>query len=115
MARLNSFSALADVMLVMEELGSPFKGKEFCITGHLGRKRSEIEEIIRLAGGTVVPRPTYRGVLLTNADWNGLGEGQKVSSKYTRAKAERCEIINEEKFFRMISEGLQTKPDGEGT
>ena len=108
MARLNSFSAIADVMLVMEELGSPFKGKSFCITGHLGRKRSEIEEIIRLAGGNVVSTPGYRVVVLTNADWNGLAEGTKVSSKYAAAKRHGCEIWNEKKFFDKISERLES-------
>ncbi len=106
MARLNKFSAIADVMLVMEELGSPFTGKEFCITGHLGRKRSDIEEIIRLAGGRTVERPGYRVTVITNADWNGLAAGTKVSSKYEAAKKHRCEIINEETFFKRLSEGI---------
>lgn len=107
MARINEFTPLKDVIEVMVE-SNPLRGKVFCITGHLGRVRSEIEEIIRHCGGTVTDRVAFGTThLLTNADWNkgALGEGGKgkVSSKFAKAKQYNVAIINEAQFYEMIT------------
>lgn len=98
MARVNEFTAIADIILVMEDTKS-LNGRSFSITGHLGRKREDIVQIIEAAGGRFDKSPNWStGYLITNLDWTA----QESSSKLKKAKANGTRIISEKQFYDML-------------
>lgn len=102
MARNNEMTNMAEIVSVME-VRNVFKNQSFCITGHLGNPRANIEDIIRQAGGTVEKKVSYTTTyLITNEDWTA-GSVKTVSSKYHDAKLFGTKIISESKFFDMIT------------
>ena len=93
---------MADVVAVLEPQDTLI-GKSFCMTGHLGKPRHELQDLITKAGGRVQDRVTYDlDYLVTNEDWTASTVGKKGSSKYQKAKQYRVKIVNEETFFKMI-------------
>lgn len=93
---------MADVVAVLEPQDT-LVGKSFCMTGHLGKPRHELADLIVKAGGTVEKTVRYGlDYLITNEDWTASTVGAKGSSKYQKAKQYRVKIINEETFFKMI-------------
>lgn len=93
---------MAEVVEVLEPQDT-LTGKSFCMTGHLGKPRNVIAELIRKAGGRVEERITHGlDYLITNADWTASTVGKAGSSKFQKAKQYGVKIINEETFFKMI-------------
>lgn len=104
MARPNSEEAKTAVILDVLDIVNALKGKTFSITGHLGRPRKEIIEIIRKCGGHFEERPKW-GVnyLITNLDWNANTTVQpKKSSKLIDAERQGIKVISEKAFYEMI-------------
>jgi DNA ligase (NAD+) len=74
----------------------PLLGKAFCVTGVLTRKREDVHEAIRNAGGTV-----HDGVKTTT---NYLVAGEKVGqTKLDAAKKRGAQVITEEQLYAMIA------------
>jgi len=74
---------------------TPFKGKKFCITGSLSRKRSEIEKEIIAIGGSVSSSVSAKtDFLLTN-------ETKPSSSKFKKAISLNIPVITEDDFFNQ--------------
>jgi len=98
-ARTTENTNYVNVLLVSEVQGEPLKRKRICITGHLSAKRTDWEEVIRTAGGELVPNVTG-GVdyLLTNKDWN---KGTK-SAKFKKAQDLRVKIISEDEMLNIL-------------
>ena len=112
MAKNNDFTDLWAIVDVME-VSDALKGKSFCITGHMGRKRDDIVRIIETAGGRFEERPKYGTTyLITNKDWN---KGSTVlatkSSKFVEAERNRVKIITEEAFCNMLIAAGETAAD----
>lgn len=103
MSRINEGTNLATIVEIME-VENALKGKRFSITGHLGRPRKEIEEIIRKSGGFFDKAPGYgTHYLITNADWNPNSTVQKGASlKLLKAGKLGVRIISESQFYDMI-------------
>lgn len=78
------------------------KGKQFCISGHMGVPRSEIARIIRKAGGRVVELMSHRAILVTNRDWQPRKDGQSESGKLKVAVALGAKIMSEAELYDMI-------------
>ena len=99
MARVNEFSDLAEVLLVMEP-EKKLKGIGFSITGHLGRPRKDIIKIIEMAGGHFEKTVNW-GVryLITNEDWTSQSE----SIKFRKAQSTGVKIISEADFYALIN------------
>jgi NAD-dependent DNA ligase len=107
MARKNDTSDMLDVIAVMEPEGKPLKGMRICITGHLSKTRTEVQDLIRNSGGEVEESVRYGTThLVSNEDWtkNSLG-GKKVSSKYEKAKRFGVKIISEQALLDLIIRG----------
>ncbi len=104
MARVNEFTAIADIILVMEESSNVLRGRSFSITGHLGRPRSEIVQIIEMGGGRFDKTPSWgTQFLITNQDWNeGSTVGKGTSIKLRQAQERGTRIITEAEFYKMI-------------
>jgi NAD-dependent DNA ligase len=104
MARKNETTDVVATLQVVGVVPGSLKGKYVCITGHLSMVRKEFEAMITEAGGHLTPRVDYiTSFLVTNADWNGLADGAKVSSKYTKAKQYRTRIISEAQLIELMS------------
>jgi len=104
MARKNEMTDVVATMQVIGVVPGSLKGRHVCITGHLSMVRKEFEAMITEAGGYLTPRVDYNtNFLVTNADWNGLAEGSKVSSKYAKAKQHRTRIISEAQLIDLMS------------
>lgn len=106
MARNNKMTGLAEVVSVMEPTQT-LKGMTFCMTGHLGKPRAEIQQMIVAAGGQISSSVTrYVTHLITNEDWTAttIGVGRR-SSKYQKAQSYRTKIISEAQFYEMIMQG----------
>lgn len=108
MSRINEYTALWNVVLVMEVSGA-LKNEKVCVTGHLGIPRKLIYEIIVQAGGIIqedVGRDTT--ILVSNQDWTSKNLlGGKKSSKMIKAEqmnkyGERVRILSEEKLCNLI-------------
>ena len=110
MARVNSFTDMADVALVME-VRDAFKGMRICISGHLGRKRDDIVQIIEMGGGTfhnkIVRWSTTH--LLTNADWSKNSVEGGKSSKYREAMSAGVKMLSEQEFYDMLCRAEATE------
>lgn len=82
----------------VEAIGeSKITGLRFCITGTLSMKRSELQKLVKQNGGIVqsgVSKET--NYLITN-------DTESSSSKFKKAQSLKIPIINEEKFFDLIS------------
>jgi DNA ligase (NAD+) len=105
MARNNHHTGMAEVVSVMEP-ESTLKGKTFCMTGHLGKPRAEIQNMIIAAGGQVSSSLTqYVTHLITNEDWTATTVGGSGSTKYQKAQRYGTKIISEAKFYEMIMQG----------
>lgn len=105
MARQNDMTGLAEVVTVMEP-NATLKGKTFCMTGHLGKSRAEIQQMIIAAEGQVSSSLTrYVTHLITNEDWTATTVGSRGSSKYQKARDYGTRIVSEAKFYEMIMEG----------
>lgn len=108
MARNNAATEVLAVAEVLIENETMLKGKTFSITGHLGRKREDVVELIRQAGGDFSERPKWNGYrgeryLITNKDWNRNSTVMpKKSSKLVEAESHGWKIISEDEFLRMI-------------
>lgn len=100
MARVNEFTDLAEVILVMEP-ERKLRGKAFSITGHLGRPRKDVIKIIEMAGGVFEKTVTW-GVhyLVTNEDWTN----QSGSIKFRKAKDYGVMIISEADFYALLND-----------
>jgi NAD-dependent DNA ligase len=100
MARVNEFSDLAEVLLVMEP-EKKLKGMGFSITGHLGRPRKDIIKIIEMAGGHFEKTVNW-GVryLITNEDWTNKTE----SIKFRKAERNGVKIISEAEFYALLND-----------
>ena len=93
---------LAEIVAVME-VTDTLKKKSFCITGHLGKPRAEIEQLIVQAGGRVDKSVTgSTNYLITNEDWT-KGTVKGKSSKLLKAERNGTRIISEAKFFEMLT------------
>lgn len=104
MARKNDMTDVVATMQVVGVIPDSLKGKRVCITGHLSMVRKEFEAMITEAGGILTPKVDhYTSFLVTNQDWNGLAEGAKVSSKFTKAKQYRTRIISEAQLIDIMS------------
>lgn len=103
MARNNDMTALNDVLEVMEPSPDALRGMTVCITGHLGKPRDQIVEMIRKAGGRF-DKSVRWGVthLVTNADWNAGSVKGKVSSKYRKAQEYGVKIISEAELYALM-------------
>lgn len=103
MARTNDLSDLWLVIEVME-VTNAFHGKSFSITGHLGRKRSEIVTIIERAGGRFNKSMDFgTSYLITNHDWNsGSTVHDGTSRKLLKAQRNGTKVISEEEFCQML-------------
>lgn len=102
MARINEFTDMATIVEVME-IFNVLRGRSICISGHLGRPRKEIVDIIERAGGIFHSSIKYTtDFLLTNADWTNTANG--VASKYQKATKKGVKIINEKDFYDLICE-----------
>jgi len=117
MARINEMTDLATIAEVLEvenafnQNGRPLT---FAITGHLGRPRKDIINIIEQAGGRFEKTSRW-GVnyLITNNDWTqGSVKGSK-SNKLRKAEELGIKIIGEQQFYDMLMEG-STAADGWG-
>jgi NAD-dependent DNA ligase len=105
MARNNQMTGMAEVVEVMEP-NATLKGMTFCMTGHLGKPRAEIQQMIIAAGGQVSSSLTrYVTHLITNEDWTATTVGGAGSSKYQKARGYGTKIISEAKFYEMIMQG----------
>lgn len=100
MARVNEFTNLAEVLLVMEP-EKKLKGIGFSITGHLGRPRKDIISIIEMAGGHFEKTVNW-GVryLITNEDWTNKTE----SIKFRKAERNGVKIISEAEFYALLND-----------
>lgn len=107
MARINECTPMVDVIAVMEP-GNALRGKRFSITGHLGRPRTQIVEIIQECGGYFDKAPAFgTHYLVTNLDWNrGSTHGSK-SNKLIKAEKLGIKIISEQHFYDMIVENSE--------
>jgi NAD-dependent DNA ligase len=101
---------MPDVLNVMEAVNpDALRGAEVSITGHLGRPRAEIVELIRQAGGSFQATPSSwvgsrRAYLITNKDWNaGATVQKKASLKLLKAQEKGIKIISEKEFYDMIT------------
>lgn len=100
MARINEFTDMATIVEIME-VSDTLRGKNICITGHLGRPRKDIVNIIGLAGGVFHNSVKWNtDLLLTNADWtNAAGN---VASKFQKAIQKGVKTISEKDFYDLI-------------
>ncbi|MBV9945857.1 MAG: NAD-dependent DNA ligase LigA, partial [Myxococcales bacterium] len=73
----------------------PLKGKSFCVTGVLTRKREDVHADIRAAGGEVHDGVKKNTTYLVAGDKTG-------KSKRDQAKKYGTEVIDEEQLYRMI-------------
>jgi NAD-dependent DNA ligase len=112
MARVNENTPMALVLEIME-VQNALKGKRFSITGHLGRPRKEIVEIIKQAGGFFDKSPVWgTNYLITNKDWNeGSTIAKGASRKLLAARDKGIKIITEAQFYAMICEQGETCGD----
>ncbi len=92
---------LLDVGIIIRDINvkkdSAISNKKICITGSLSRKRSEIEEMIKINSGIVVSSVS------TNTDYLLTNDTDPSSSKYKKALQCDTEIISEEQFMTLIS------------
>ncbi len=105
MARKNERTNIVTVAEVMEAgiETRPLKGKSFSITGHLSKPRNAIIALIEQAGGTFHKTPAWGTTyLITNEDWSGE---QTSSKKLIAARANRVQLLSEEKFLAMVTSG----------
>lgn len=82
---------------IQERVKGHLSGKSFCFTGRTEQKRSDLEEMVRAAGGTVKDRAGKGLTYLVMAD---------PSSGSTKAQAARkhgTETISEEAFLSLVS------------
>jgi len=76
----------------------PLTGQSFCVTGVLTRKREDVHESIRAAGGEV------HDTVKKGTTW--LVTGEKVgAAKIERAKKFGTKVIGEEELFAMLEAG----------
>lgn len=81
---------------VKEIKKTEFSGKKICITGELSRKRTEIEEMIRNAGGIAV------NAVSKNTDYLLTNETNSTSSKFKKATELKISILTEEEFINRL-------------
>lgn len=93
------------------EVTNAFRGKRFCITGHLGLTRPRVKAIIEIAGGSVVDRARDASYLVTNRDWTrGTVKGSK-SEKLREAERFGVKILSEKEFYDMLIASGETAAD----
>lgn len=95
LARQRLLKALVvNVELKKVAVGAPLTGKSFCITGTLTKKRDEIQDDIRKAGG-----------LVKSSVGSGLGylvAGEDCGSKLEKAEKLGVKVISEKQLYEMI-------------
>lgn len=76
--------------------GGALKGKTFCITGRLSKRRSEVQKDIREAGGEP------RSGVSESLDYLVTNNPNSSSNKLKKTKKYGIEIISESELYRMI-------------
>lgn len=105
MARKNDMTKLNDVLEVMEPSPNALCGKSFSVSGHLGKPRKEIIDLIEKAGGRFDKAPRWGTTyLVTNFDWNaGSTIADDTSRKIETAKRNGVKIISEATLYEMLT------------
>jgi len=86
-----------------ETADGPLRGKSFCVTGVLSRKREEVHSLIRQAGGSVHDS--------VKSGTSFLVTGDKVGkSKLDAAKKKGAVILTEAELMNMLSGQSQANP-----
>jgi DNA ligase (NAD+) len=70
--------------------------KKVCITGTLSRKRTELEDMVRAAGGIMVSSVSKNTDFLVTNDKSG------ASSKFKKATSLNIPIISEDNFIKLL-------------
>lgn len=105
--RNNDNTKLATVIDVLEPAPDALRHKVICITGHMGKPRHEVEELIRRAGGETTSDVVWNtNILVSNQDWSaGTIGNKKKSSKHIKAEKRGIRIINEKQLYDMMQAG----------
>jgi DNA ligase (NAD+) len=112
MARNNSLTKLATVIDVLEPKPDSLRGKVVCITGHMGKPRHDVEELIRRAGGETSSDVAWNtNLLVSNQDWSaGTIGSKKKSSKQLKAERRGIRVISEKELYDMMEAGGANLP-----
>jgi DNA ligase (NAD+) len=95
---IEELESLGFQFTAVEIKDNPIKSKKICITGALGRKRTEIEDIIRKYGGLVV------GSVSKHTDFLLTNEQNSTSSKFVKAQELKIYVISEDDFLKLVGE-----------
>ena len=87
-----------------ERAGSTLAGKKFVFTGGLERlSRAEVKKLIEVAGGRVVGS--------VSKETHFVVAGSEAGSKLSKAEGLGLTILDEEAFFKLLSEAGIELPD----
>jgi DNA ligase (NAD+) len=105
--RRDEIAGLLDIVKIKKP-GVLLAGKSFCITGSLSMPRTEIERMIKEAGGTVASGVSKNTTFLVTND------PTDSSSKLKKAKdlgmtVENGKIIDEAKLLQLLGHGIEAK------
>lgn len=89
-------STLATGLKLKERVRGNLTGKSFCFTGKSNRKRSELEDLVRGAGGTV------KGTVGNGLTYLVMADPNSGSTKAVAAKKHGTETISEDEFLTMV-------------
>ena len=107
--RNNEMTNVATVLEVMEPSPTALRGYRICISGHMGRPRDRIAEMIADAGGEFHKSLTQRTThLVTNGDWSAGTIKGKVSSKVRKAREYGARVLSEQQLYDL----MMSDPEG---
>lgn len=112
--RNNDNTKLATVIDVLEPAPDALRGRVVCITGHMGKPRAEVEELVRRAGGQTTPDVAWdTNLLVSNQDWSaGTIGDKKKSSKQIKAERRGVKVVSEKELYDMMQAGGLKAGDG---
>lgn len=108
MARKNENTDVYGMLEVMAS-GRVLRGKEICVTGHLGVPRHQFANLIDRCGGRLVSTPTSGTFcLVTNHDWTARTARSGASLKLIKARRNGVQIMKEPEFYSWMASLLET-------
>ncbi len=114
--RNNEMTKEATVLQVMEVGPKTLKGYRICISGHLGKPREEVAQLIEQAGGEFHPNVAWNTThLVTNKDWSaGTIVGTK-SAKLRKAEERGVKLLSEQQLYALLSKDAGTSLENGGS
>lgn len=107
--RNNENTKLATVIDVLEPSPNALRDKVVCITGHMGKPRHEVEDLIRRAGGRTTADVAWdTNLLVSNQDWSAGTIGRKKkSAKQIKAERTGVRVVSEKELYDMMQPGSE--------